>query len=50
MYKSAKFGLVSYCHYISLIYIYIYIYVYIYIYFIKVPSLNQRKFCLEHNL
>ena len=26
MYKSAKFGLVSYCHYISLIYIYIYIY------------------------
>ena len=27
MYKSAKFGLVSYCHYISLIYIYIYIYV-----------------------
>ena len=25
MYKSAKFGLVSYCHYISLIFIYIYI-------------------------
>ena len=27
MYKSAKFGLVSYCHYISLMYIYIYIYI-----------------------
>ena len=23
---------------------------YIYFFFIKVPSLNQRKFCLEHNL
>ena len=28
----------------------IHTYIYIYIYVIKVPSLNQRKFCLEHNL
>ena len=41
MYKSAKFGLVSYCHYISLIYIYIYIYIYAVIYWIIQPATSS---------
>ena len=40
-------GGASYYHFFDT---YTYIYIYIYIFVIKVLSLNQRKFCQEHNL
>ena len=45
-YRLTNKGGVSY-HHFSIRYIHTYISIY---FFIKVPSLNQRKFCLEHNV
>ena len=47
-YRLTNKGGASYHHFFDSIHTYIYIYIYIFV--IKVPSLNQRKFCLEHNL
>ena len=45
-YRLTNKGGASYHHFFDSIHTYIYIYIFV----IKVSSLNQRKFCLEHNL